>query len=103
MARPRFRAFQHPFETLTDLREKIMTQKEQAELATANAALENYNVKIRAIYAELAQISTLTQSMAVAGTAKAGNPRFDSLMARQDQLIQSATTLTDSLLPPQNG
>ncbi|MDM8356567.1 hypothetical protein [Pandoraea communis] len=81
---------------------KTIEQRE-AELATANAVLKNYNVKIRAIYAELAQISTLTQSMAIAGTAKAGNPRFDSLMARQDQLIQSATTLTDSLLPHQNG
>ena len=61
--------------------------------------LDEYNVRMQAIYSELADISNRTKNMAMLGTAKSGHGPFDIIMARQDHLIQEAMRLTNSLLP----
>lgn len=65
----------------------------------ADMALDEYNVLMQGIYGELAEISKRTQDMAKVGVARSGHAAFDSILARQDQLIQQATRLTNSFLP----
>lgn len=60
--------------------------------------MDQYHKRIEDIFKRLQEIADTTRNMAIAGTAKSGDERFDALMQRHAELTEEGSKLTDDML-----